>query len=142
LEAFEQAGEGVSLGWREVGEQAGEPFAECCLSRAQRPLPVLGQGERLAAAVVLEPLSGQQSGFFESREELRDGGRGDGGAAGELGADDLALADRLQREILGDGERRLVRGEQALDPAADQRRRADERLRRLAAVVMMTRARH
>ena len=84
----------------------------------------------------------QQAGVFERREQLRDRGRRDGRAAGELGADHLTLTDGLEGEVLGDGQRRLVRGQQPLDPAADQRRRPHESLRSLAAVVVVTRARH
>jgi hypothetical protein len=73
---------------------------------------------------------------------LRDRGRRHRGAPRELGADDVALIDRLQREVLRDGERRLVAAEQTLDPPADQRRRPRERLRRVAAAHVVARARH
>ncbi len=95
----------------------------------------------MAAAVVVETVAGEHAGVFERGEKLRDRCGRDGGAAGELGADDLAVGDRLQRQVLRDGERWLVRGEQPFDPAAHQRRRAHERLRRLTAVRMVTRPR-
>jgi hypothetical protein len=95
FEPFEQAGESVCLRRRQIGEQPREAFPEHGLSRAQRPLPLLGQGERLAAAVVGEALALEQAGALERCEQLRDGGRRDSGAPGEFGADDLALADRL-----------------------------------------------
>jgi len=93
---------------------------------------VLGEGERLASAILGEALAAEQAGVLERCEQLRDGGGRDSGAPGELGTDDLTLADGLQCEVLGDGQWRLVSGKQPLDPAADQRRRANERVRRLA----------
>jgi len=69
---------------------------------------VLGEGERLTAAVVVETIAGEHAGVFERGKKLRDRGRRDGGAAGELGAEGLAVGDRLQRQVLGDGERRIV----------------------------------
>jgi hypothetical protein len=42
---------------------------------------VLGQHERLAAAVVLPPFACQQTALFECGKQLGDGGWGDGGAA-------------------------------------------------------------
>src|SRR5437867_2290493 len=104
----------------------------------QRPLPLLGEGERLAAAVARVALALEQSYVHERCEQLRDGGRRNSGAPGELGTDDLALADRLQREVLGDGQRWFVPSKQPLDPAANQRRRPNERLRRLLAVVSVS----
>lgn len=102
-------------------------------------MAVLGEGEWLSAAVVSETVAAEHAGVFERGEELRDRGWRDGGTACELGADDLAVVDRLQRQVLGDGEGWLVGGEEPFDPAADERRRANERLRRLPAVGMMTR---
>ena len=95
FEPFEQSGERVRLRRGEVCQQPCDFFPEHGLSRAQRPFPLLGQGQRLAAAVVGEALALEEAGLLERREELRDGGRRDGGAAGELGADDVALVDRL-----------------------------------------------
>jgi hypothetical protein len=103
---------------------------------------VLGEGERLAAAVVCKALALEQAGALERCEQLRDGGRRDGGAAGELGAEDLALTDGLQSEVRGHRLGWLVPGKQPFDPAADQRRRPDERLRCLVAVVSVSWARH
>ena len=140
LEAFEQASEGVRLRWWQVGEEAGEPFAQGRLRRAQGPLAVLGEGDWESAAVVLETVAREHSGSFECGEELRHGRRRDGGTAGELGSDDLAFGDRLQCQVLGDGEGRVVRREQTLDPAAHERRGADKRLGGLPAIAVMTRA--
>ena len=72
---------------------------------------MFGQGDRLSAAVILEPPAGQHAALFEPSEQLRDGRRRDGGAAGELGADDLSLGDCLQGQVLGDGQWRVVRSE-------------------------------
>jgi hypothetical protein len=103
---------------------------------------LFGQSQRLAAAVVVSAATCQESALFEGGEELRDGRRGNRGAAGELGADDLSLADRLQGEVLSDRQRRIVRGQQPLYPTAHERRRPDERLCRLAAADVMTGPRH
>jgi hypothetical protein len=100
---------------------------------------MVGQLERLAAAVVLEASACEEAVLFQPGEELRDGGRRDGGTPGQLGTYDLSFLDRLQRQVLHDRERRVVRGEQALDPAADERRRPRERLRRLTAAGVLTR---
>ena len=94
---------------------------------------MLGEREGLAAAVVREPLPLEQARGLEGGEQLRDRRRRDGRATRELGADNLSLADRLEHQVLGDRQRRLVPCEQAFDPAADQRRRPRERLCRLAA---------
>jgi len=52
LESFEQAGEGIGFGGWQIGEETGEPLAQCSLSRTEGPLPVFGQGQRLPAAIV------------------------------------------------------------------------------------------
>lgn len=72
---------------------------------------MFGQFERLAAAIVLEPRSGNEAAVFERGEQLRDGGRRHCSAASKLRADDLSLGDRLQHEVLGDCERRVVGSE-------------------------------
>lgn len=95
----------------------------------------------MAAAVILEPAAANEIVFLKRGEELRDGRGGDGGAAGELGPDDLTVGDRLQGQVLGDGEWWLVGCEQALDPATRKGRRADERIRGLAAACVITRPR-
>jgi hypothetical protein len=95
FQPLEQARKRVGLGRVQVGQQPCEAFPELGLSRAQCPLSLLGQGERLSAAVVGEALALEQAGALERCEQLRDGGRRDSGAPGEFGADDLALADRL-----------------------------------------------
>jgi hypothetical protein len=139
LESFEEAREGVGLRWRHVGEQPREPLPQGCLRGTQCPLAVLAEGERLPSAVVVETIASEHAGTFERGKKLRDRRRRDGGAACELRADDLAVGDRLQRQVLRDGEGWLVGREQPLDPAADQWRRTNERLRRLTPIWMMTR---
>lgn len=108
MESFEQTGERISLWWRQICEEARESFAQRRLRRAQGPLTMLGELERLAAAVVLEPCACNEVAVFERGEKLRDGSRGDRGAAGQLRADDLSLGDRLQGKVLSDCERRIV----------------------------------
>ena len=142
LETFEQARQGVCLWWWQVGEEAGEPFAQGRLRRAKGPLTVLGEGDGESAAVVLETVAREHSGSFECSEELRDGRRGHRGAAGELGSEDLAFGNRLQCQVLGDGKGRVVRREQTLNPAAHQRRSADERLGGLPAITVVRRSPH
>jgi hypothetical protein len=56
---------------------------------------VFGEGEWLPAAVILEAAAREQAFVFQGGEQLRDRRGGDGGTAGELGADDLSLGDRL-----------------------------------------------
>lgn len=82
----------------------------------------------MAAAVLGDCSSFEQAGVGEPGEELRDGGTGDAGAPRELGAGYVLAGDRAEREVLGHGQRWVVAGEQALDPAARQRRDGDERL--------------
>ena len=59
-----------------------------------------------------------------------------------LPADHLSVGDRLQRQILGDRERRVVRSEHTLDPAADERCSANELLRRVTSAGRVARAWH
>jgi hypothetical protein len=131
LDRPEQPRERVGLGRGQVGEERREGFAERGLGRAQRPFPGGREHEGLAAPVVGEPAAPDEPGGLEPGEELRDRRGGHGRTACELGPDDLALADGAEGEELRDRERRLVRGEQPLDPAADERSRARQRIRRL-----------
>jgi hypothetical protein len=108
LEEIEQAGEGIDLGRWQLGEQSREPLAQRRLSRAESPAALLGQRERLAAAIVLEPGAREQSVILQRGEQLRDGGRGDRGAPGELGSDHLPVGDRLQRQVLRDRQWRSI----------------------------------
>ena len=103
---------------------------------------MLGRHERLSPPVISRAVAAHHPGLLERREELGDGRGRDGGTAGELGPHDLSIGDRLQRQVLRNGERRVVRSEQALDPAAHERRRPDERLRRLTSGGVVARARH
>ena len=70
MESFEEPREGVGLLWRHVGEQPGEPLPQGRLRGAQCPLAVLGEGERLPAAVVVETIAGEHAGVFEHGKEL------------------------------------------------------------------------
>ena len=93
-------------------------------------------------AVVLEAVAGQHAGVLERGEHLGYRRRRDGRATCELGADDLSVRYRLHGQILSDRERRVVRSEHALDPAADERGGTSEPLRRLASRGMVTGAWH
>jgi hypothetical protein len=70
LEAVEESRERVGLGRRQVGKQSGEPHPQRGLRRAQRPRAAIGEGQRLAAAVVAEPVAGEHAGIFQRGEEL------------------------------------------------------------------------
>jgi hypothetical protein len=126
LDAREQPGQRVGLGRRERGEQLGESLAQERLGREKRLPAGRGEGERLASAVAGDRLALEQAGVVERGEQLRDGGPGDSGAPRELAPGHALAADRPQRQVLGDGQCRVMAGEQALDPAADQRGDGDE----------------
>jgi hypothetical protein len=64
----------------------------------------------LAAAVVVETTPCQQAALLERREQLRDGRWRDGGSARQFRTDDLPLGDRLQGQVLGHRQRRVVPG--------------------------------
>ena len=63
---------------------------------------------------------------LERAYELRDGRAGDARAAGEVGGGDRFRCDGSQAWNWRERQRWLVRGEQALDPAADMRGDADQ----------------
>ena len=65
-------------------------------------------------------------GAGEPGEQLRDGGPRDPGAPRELGARDALGSDRAQCRELGQRQRWVMRAEQPLDPAADERRDGDQ----------------
>ena len=52
------------------------------------------------------------------------------------------ILDGLQQEVLSDRQRRIVRSEQTLDPAADERRGPRERVRGVATRFMVAGFRH
>ncbi len=82
----------------------------------------------MPAAVIGERSSFEQASVREPGEKLRDGGARDAGAPRELRARYVLVSDRPEREVLRDRQRRVVAGEQALDPAGRQRRDRDQRL--------------
>lgn len=138
MQAFEQSGESVGLGRRDLGDEPGEPFAQRGLGGAKGRAAFLREGDGLSAPIIIQTAPGEHARVLECGEELGDRRRGDGRATGEPGADDLAVGDRLQGQVLGNREGRVVCGEQSLDPAADQRRRANQRLCGLPAVGVMS----
>jgi hypothetical protein len=74
-------------------------------------------------------MSREQIRIGQPRHQLRDGGPGYASAARELRTGHPFLGDRAQREELGDRQRRLVPGEQPLDPTADEWRDGNEGFR-------------
>jgi len=72
---------------------------------------------------------------LEAPEQLRGRRRRDGCLARELGTDDVSFCDRLEREVLGRSQGRLVRCQQTLDPPARHRGDTSERCGRLLAGV-------
>jgi hypothetical protein len=108
--------ERVDLGRGERVEELPHALGEHRLGRAQRPLPVGGEHEPLAAAVVGLGPTLDQSFAFQSVYELCGGGSRHAGAAGELGDPRGLLPDRAQREVLRRGQGRVVATQQALDP--------------------------
>jgi hypothetical protein len=131
LEPQQRAREGVRLGGRKILEKRRELLADRTPRRGQRHHTIGGERELLATAVRggAEPLD--EAGLLERGEQLGDRRGRDGGATGELRADHLALGDRLECQELTRRERRLVRGQQPLDPARGERRHATERVGRL-----------
>ena len=101
-----------------------------------------GQDERLATAIVLQPAALEQARTLEPDEQLRDRRGRDGSPPREIGAGDVAFVHCSEREVLHDGERRLVRREQTLDPAAHEWRGARERFRDPLIAPVPTSARH
>ena len=128
LEPGQEARERVGLGPREVLEQPGQTLAEESLGAAEAALAVRRQGDRLPAPVGFGAPPRHQPRVLQRRDELGDGRRRDPGPAGQVRADGLAVADRPQSQVLRRGEGRLVAGQEALDPAADQRGDAAEGL--------------
>ena len=142
LDVAEQPGERVDFGARQVFEQGRETILEEKPDRREARPARFGQLKRLAPSVARQALPLEQAPRLETADELGDRGRGDGRAPGQVGPEHVAGADGLEHEVLRDGERRGMGGEQPLDPAAHERRRARERRRRIAARDAVPGARH
>ena len=82
----------------------------------------------MATTVLGLLLAVEQAGVGEAAEQLRDGGSGDAGAAGQLGARNSLGRDRSQRQELRDGQGGLMAGEEPLDPSIGERRDRDQRV--------------
>jgi hypothetical protein len=61
--------------------------------------------------------------------------------SGEIGPDGVAFGNCLQHEVLSDGQRRIVRGKQPLDPARCQQGDPTKSLSRLTSVGLVAWAR-
>ena len=70
----------------------------------------------------------QQPRIRQRGHQLRGRGTGHAGATRQLVDRHLLARDRAQRQVLRRGQRRLVRGQQPLDPPRRQRRDRHQRL--------------
>jgi hypothetical protein len=116
LDHRERLRERVDLGRGKRVEELSHPLGEHRLGRPQRPLPVGGEHEPLAAAVVGLGTTLDQSFAFQCVYELRGGGSGHARPAGEIGDRCGLLRNRPQREVLRGCQGRVVAAQQALDP--------------------------
>lgn len=82
----------------------------------------------MAATVPGLLLAVEQAGVSEAAEQLRNGGSGDAGAPGQLGARNSLGRDRSQRQELSDGKGGLMAGEEPLYPSIGERRDRYERV--------------
>ena len=84
--------------------------------------------QRVAATILDQLVTLEQAAINEAGEQLRDRRAGHAGAPRELRARYPFRGDRTERQELCNRQRRVVAGEQPLNPAADERRDSDERL--------------
>ncbi len=98
-----------------------------------------GQSERLLATILGALAALEEAGLCEPSKELRDSRTRHGGPARKLGSRDFLRRDRLERQELTHAEGWIVTGEQALDPAVDQRRYCRQRLDSSRAACSVTR---
>jgi len=118
--------ERVDLGRSEIREQVCEPPLQHRVDRGEGLPATRAERQRLSPPIGGSRLALDEPGGGERRKELRHGRRRDPGAPGELRADDVAVGDRAKGEVLRDGQRRVVRRQQPLDPSARKRRDAGE----------------
>jgi len=116
LDHRERLRERIDLGRGKAVEELPNALGEHRLARAQRPLPVGGEHEPLAAAVVGRRTTLDQSFAFQCVYELRGGGSRHARPAGEIGDRRGLLRDRTEREVLRCRQRRLVATQETLDP--------------------------
>ncbi len=143
FDPLEPTGQRFRLRRRKSLEETSEAAAEQFPRRAQHLFAPRAEGEGVAAAVagLAKPL--EQPCLFEPGKQLGNRRRGHRSAAGEVGADDVILGDRLQDGVLGRGQRRVVSREEAFHPSARQRGDPRQRLRGLFLRVACTaRTRH
>jgi len=122
LDSLERARKRFGLRRRELGEQGCEPLAQRSLRRCQNRRAAWCEPELEAPAVRSGGFSDDEPRALEPGDELRHGGGGDAGPAGELRSGDVGDRSRAQREQLCRRERRVVSREEALDPAPDHGR--------------------
>ncbi len=84
-------------------------------------LPLLAETKSLLTAIGTGLGTLQQPGLLQEGDQLGDGGARDAGPSCELAGRTPARVKLLEREVLSYGQRRIVLGEQTLDPAAHLR---------------------
>ena len=139
LDPRQHARERVDLRSRQIPDQRREPPGQQRLGAAQHRLPLRGQQKLLTSAIPVGCPPVEQARVAQSVEELRDGRTRHTGASRELVDRNLFARDRAQRQILRGRQRRLVTGQQPLDPTRDQRRDGHQRLGGLGLGMMGTR---
>ena len=118
----------VGFGHRQILQQHREPVGEQAPSRSQRPLSARGEGQCLPPPVVRGGSTLEQPGPGQPGDQLRDRGLRHAGPPCELHSEHRLVVDRAKGEVLRNGKRRIVRGEEPLDPAGRQWRNPDQRI--------------
>lgn len=109
-----------------LGDDVEQPYLQRSAGRLKRTLAVIGESQGLAAAVVPTRGALDQAGVAQGCDQLGDGGARHTGPPSKLGAPDVLLGDRAQRQVLARGQWRLVVCEQPFDPAGHERGDAEE----------------
>jgi hypothetical protein len=127
-EAFEQLSEAVDLASRKRRKQVPDARVDKTRGRSVDASPGLAKRQRLAAPVVRRVRAFDPAGLVEDGDELRDGSARDAGTACELRGVEVFRCNCPQREELRRRQWWVVCRQDALDPAAHERRHAYERL--------------
>jgi hypothetical protein len=128
LDLRQRSRERVDLRSGQIPDERRKALGQQRLSAGQRLATPRGQGVFLAAAVLLGGPPVKEPSVRQCGHQLRSGGAGHSGAACQLVDRYLLAGDRAQRQVLRRGQRRVVRGQQPLDPPCRQRRDRHQRL--------------
>ena len=128
LDVHEPTRQPVRLRARDARDELGDARAQQTGGRVEHLPAARRELESEPAAVVLGRSALDQAVSLEAGDELGDGRARDAGPLRELDRGQRPRRDRPQGEELRDRQRRVVRGEQALDPARRERRGGDERV--------------